>query len=93
MVSAETLLSYPYWKINFKVHTDAPDKKLGAIMRHNNKPIEFFSIILRKSQDNYTKTDKEPIVIVECLKNLRRIIFGYEINVFQTIKIWSMLQP
>ena len=26
MVSAETLLSYPDWTINFRVHTDAYDK-------------------------------------------------------------------
>ena len=27
MVSAETLTSYPYWKLPFKVHTDASDKQ------------------------------------------------------------------
>ena len=41
MVSTETLLSYPYWKIPFTVHTDASDKKLGAVIIYNNKPIEF----------------------------------------------------
>ena len=37
MVSAETLLNYPDWKIPFTVHTDAPDKQLGAVISQNNK--------------------------------------------------------
>ena len=53
MVSAETLLSYPYWKIPFTFHTDASDKKLGAVISQNNKLIAFFSIILIKPQHNY----------------------------------------
>ena len=48
MVSAETLLRYPYWKIPFTVNTDASDKKLGSVISQNNKPIAFFSIILTK---------------------------------------------
>ena len=41
MVSAEILLNYPDWLINFTVHTDASDKQLGSVMRKNNKPINF----------------------------------------------------
>ena len=58
MVSAETLLSYPYWKLTFIVHTGAYDKQLGAIISQNKKPIDFFSIILSKTQRNYPTTDK-----------------------------------
>ena len=56
MVSADTLLSYPYWKIPFTVHTDVFDKHLGSVISQNNKPIELFSIILSKTQLNYTMT-------------------------------------
>ena len=58
MVSAETLLSYPGWKLTFTVHTDASDKQLGAVISQNDKHIAFFSRILRKPQSNYTTTDK-----------------------------------
>ena len=68
--------------IQFTVHTDAPDKQLGAVISHNNRPIVLFSIILSKPQRDYTATRKELIVIVECLNQFRRILFGYEINVF-----------
>ena len=86
MVSDETLLSYPDWEIPFTVHTDASDKQLGAVISQNNKPIAFFSRRLGKPQSNYTRTDKELLAIVECLKQFRGIIFGYEINVFSDHK-------
>ena len=82
MVYAETLLSYPYWTIQFTVHTDNFDKQLGAFICQNNKPISFFSRVLINPKLNYTRTEKELLAIVECLKQLRVILFGYEINLF-----------
>ena len=81
MVSAETLLSYPYWKLPFTVHTDVSDKQLGVVISQNNKPIAFSSRKLSRSQRNYTTTEKELLTIVECLKQFRGILFGYKINV------------
>ena len=81
MVYVETLLSYSYWKLPFTVHTDSYDKQLGAFIIHNNKTISLFSRKLSKPQRNCTTTDKELLAIVECLKQFRGIIFGYEINV------------
>ena len=49
VVSEETLLNYPDWRISFKIHTDASDKQLSAIISQNNKLIAFFSQILSKS--------------------------------------------
>ena len=63
MVSAETLLSYPYWKLSFTVHTDAYDKRLGSVISNNNKPIDFFSGRLSKSQRNYATTERELLAI------------------------------
>ena len=82
MVSAETLISYPDWKLTFTFHTDASDKQLGYVISQNNKQIAFYSIILSNPHHNYTTTVKELLAIVECLKQFRGIIFGYEINVF-----------
>ena len=58
MVSTKTLLSYPYLKIPFTVHTYASDKQLGAVIIHNKKHIALFSRILSKKQHNYTTTKK-----------------------------------
>ena len=43
MVSADTLLSYTDWTINFTIHTHASDKQLGDFISQNNKTIVFFS--------------------------------------------------
>ena len=82
MVSAETLLSYPDWKLPFTFHNDASDKHLGDFISQNNKPIAFLSIKLIKPQHNYTTTEKELLAILECLKQFCIILFDYEINVF-----------
>ena len=92
MVSNETLLSFPDWKIPFIVNNVAYDKQLGDVIIKNNKPLAFFSRKLSKTQRNYTTTEKELIVIVECINKFCGIIFGYEMNVFSYHKIWSMLQ-
>ena len=86
MFFADTVLSYQYWKLSFNVHTNTSDKQLGAIIGHNNKPIDFFSSRLRKPQRNHTTTDKELLAIVGCLKQFQGILFGYEINVFSDHK-------
>ena len=58
MVSSETLLSYPYWKIPSPVHTDASDKHLGDVISQNNKYIVFLSIRLRRPKCNYATNKK-----------------------------------
>ena len=79
MVSKEVLLTYPDWSKPFTIHTDASDFQLGAVISQNDKPIAFFSRKLNLAQRNYTTTDKELLSIVECLKQFRNILFGYEI--------------
>ena len=81
MVSSETLLSCLDWTIPFTFHTDASDKKVGAVISHNNKPIKF-----SKPQHNYTTTEKDLLAIVECIKQFRVILFGYEINLLSDHK-------
>ena len=39
MVPAETLISYPDWKLSFTFHTDASNKQLGDVISQNIKPI------------------------------------------------------
>ena len=65
MVSAEILLSYPYWKILLTAHTYASDKQLDAVISKSNKPIALLSIIFIKPQHNYTMNKKELLEMVE----------------------------
>ena len=80
MVSDETLLSYPYWRLTFTVHTDAYDKQVGDVISHNNKHVAFFSRRLSNPQRNYTKTDQKLLPIAKCLQQFQIILLGYEIN-------------
>ena len=82
MISEEVFLTYPDWSKPFTVHTDASDKQLGAVIIQVKKTISFFSCRLSKLQRNYTKTEKELLSIVECTKQLRNILFGYDIHVY-----------
>ena len=54
----------------------------GWVMLSEKNPIEFFSRILIKPQYKYTMIDKELILIVECLKLLQEMIFGYETHLY-----------
>ena len=65
IVSAETLLGFPYWTVPFIVHNGAYDIQLCAVISHSNKPISFLSRILSKPQRNYITNEKELLVIVE----------------------------
>lgn len=86
MIATETLLTYPDWTKPFDIHTDASDKQLGAVISQEGKPLAFYSRTLSSAQKNYTTTEKELLSIVECLKQFRGVLFGYEINVYSDHK-------
>ena len=63
-----TLLDYPYFNEEFKIHTNASDFQLGAIINQNGKLITFYSIKLTDAKKLYTVIEKELLSIVETLK-------------------------
>ena len=73
-------LSYPDWTIPFPVHTYDSYEKLVTVIMNNNKPIEFFSIILSNPQCNHTMTENEIFALVEWLNQFRGILFGYDVR-------------
>jgi hypothetical protein len=55
------ILVFPYWENTFHVHVDASSIALGAIIAHPgardlDHPIDFASIKLSKSEQNYNTT-------------------------------------
>ena len=68
-------------KLLLTVHTYTSGKHLGAVISDNKKCTAFFSRILSKTHCNYNMTEKEILAVVECFKQFRGIVFGYEINV------------
>ena len=81
MLSKETLLRYPDFSKEFKLHTDASKKQLGAVVAQDGKPIAFYSRRLTDAQTRYTTTERELLAIVETLKEFRSILLGQRIVV------------
>ena len=64
------------------IHTDARDLQLGAVISQKGKHIAFFSRKLSPAQTWYTTTEKELLVIVETLKEFKKILLGHQQRVF-----------
>ena len=68
IVAPNTLLDYPNFDEEFKIHTDASKFQLWVVIRYNGKPIAFYSSKLTDYQKGYTVIEKELLSIVETLK-------------------------
>ena len=79
LISKETLLTYPDFKLPFEIHTDASQVQLGACISQAGKPVAFYSRKLNPAQTRYTTTERELLSIVETLKEFRNILLGQEI--------------
>lgn len=82
IVSKETLLSYPNFRLPFDIYTDASKTQLGAVISQNNRPIAFYSRKLSAAQTRYTTMERELLAIVETLKEFRNILLGQKIQVY-----------
>jgi hypothetical protein len=80
-VSQETLLAFPDFEKQFHVYTDASNKRLGAVIMQEGKPLAFYSIKLSSAQTRYTTCEQELLSIVETLKEFRNILLGQKVIV------------
>ena len=81
-MARNNLLTYSYFNETFKMHTDAREFKLGAVIIHKVKPITFYNRKLTDFQKSYTLTYKELISIVGTLKYFRTILFGQKLRIY-----------
>ena len=56
IVARDTLLAYPYFNEEFKIHANASGFQLGVVIIQKVKPISFYSRTLNASQKSYTET-------------------------------------
>jgi RNase H-like domain found in reverse transcriptase/Reverse transcriptase (RNA-dependent DNA polymerase) len=56
LISRETLLTYPDFKLPFERHTDASQVQLGACISQAGRPVAFYSRKLNPAQTWYTTT-------------------------------------
>ena len=57
-------------------------KSLGAVIRNNVKPAAFYGRKLTGTHKSYTATEKEPLRIVETLKEYITILLGQILRIY-----------
>jgi hypothetical protein len=70
-IAKETVLAYRDFLKPFEIYTDTSSTQLGAVITQDNRPIAFFSRKLSKTQQKYSVTEIELLVIVETLKEFK----------------------
>ena len=58
IVARNTLLNYPDFNENFKIHTNASEFQLGVVISQKVKPIAFYSKKLTNTQQRYTVIER-----------------------------------
>ena len=85
-VAHDTLLSYSDFNKYFDIHTDASNYQLVALIRQDNKPIDFYSHKLTRPQTRHTVTENELLSLVETLQEFRTILLGQQLKIFTNHK-------
>jgi hypothetical protein len=81
IMAKETLVTFPDFTKEFKVHTDASKLQLGACISQGGKPVAFYSRKLQPAQTRYITTLRKLLLIVETLKEFQNILLGQKIKV------------
>ena len=82
IVARDTLLTYPDFNEEFKIHTDAIKFQLGAVIRQKANSITFCSIKLTDDHKRYTVTENELLSIVETLKEFRTTLLHQILRIY-----------
>ena len=82
VVASDNLLTYPYFNEEFKIHTNASDLQLVAVINHKGKHIAFYSRKLIDAQKSYAVIEKELLSIIENLKYFITILLGQRLVIY-----------
>jgi hypothetical protein len=86
-IAKETVLAYLDFLKPFEIYTDAFSTQLGAVITQDNRPIGFFCKKLSETQQKYSVTEIELLVIVETLKEFKGMLWGQDLKVYTDHKI------
>ena len=82
MWPAISFLAYSDFNEEFKIHTDARNFQLGAVISHKYKLIAFYSRKLTDAQKNYTVIEKELLNILETQKEFRTVLIRQILRIY-----------
>ena len=67
-MACDTLLEYPDFDEEFKIHNDAINSQLGSVISQKGKLFTLYSIKLSDNNKSYKVTEYELLSIIETLK-------------------------
>ena len=85
-MARETLRTHPYFNENFQIHTDASAFRLGAVISHKDKNVDFYSRKLTDAQTRYIVTEKGLLSVIENLKEFITIILGQKLRIYTDLR-------
>lgn len=85
-LSNPPVLIFPNFKHTFIVTTDASSIAVGGVLSQgdlpNDRPIQFISKVLNKTQQNYSTIERELYAIVFAVDSFRHYIYGFEFIIY-----------
>ena len=78
----DNLLAYTEFNKRFDIHMDASDYQLGAVIRNNWKPNDFYRHRLTGPQTQYAATEKQLLSIVKALKEFHTILLDQKLKIY-----------
>ena len=81
-LAEEVILAYPTYGEIFEIYTNTSQRQLGAVITLNGRPLAFYSRKLNDPQKKYSITELELLSIVECLKEVKSMLWGQRIKVY-----------
>jgi hypothetical protein len=81
-IAKDEVFAYPDYSKVFEIYTDVSSKQVGVVITQDNRPIAFFSWKLSDTQRKYSITKIEQLAIVKTLKEVKGMLWGQNIKVF-----------
>jgi hypothetical protein len=80
-IEKKTLLHHPDFTKPFKLHTDASNYGIDAVLTQENNLIGLYSKKLTKSELNYSNVEKECYAVVKGLIHFKTIVFNSHVRI------------
>ena len=83
-MAKETKVKFPDFTKKFEIHTDSSKLQFGACISQGGEPEGFYSCKLQPAQTHYTKMEREPLSMVETLKEFRNTLLGQRSSTYRS---------
>jgi hypothetical protein len=82
IIAKQAVLAYPDYSKEFEIYTNASSKQLGSVITQGNRPLAFFSRKLSATQQKYSMTKLELLVIIKTQRECKGVLWGQRLKVY-----------